>query len=816
MKFAQYLNDAQTPEWKKAYIDYRGLKKRITAVRKAQQGLANDASGSDTPQAPPASPRSSLGSRDSTDIKEIPRGESPSSSPILNRRKSVVRRDNAGHSTGVQGRPSQDIPRRPSIFGRTKSYSRRFSAVGLASLSNGERAKVLPLHELMTHLGPLEIAFFTLLDAQLDKIDSFYTAREQEMMQRGKVLEEQLQELTEHRKLYLAANAKVPWAAALAHALRPTAIQLKVTRTISLSQSKHQTHRDSLCTRMRNTARALPSLFDRSQISEGLDQLSPQRSRHDGGAGSDSSPEQPSSPLFGPSADTYPYAKRKLKKAVVEHYRGLELLHNYRVLNLTGFRKALKKFEKVTKIPVQEQYLAEKVEKSAFASDKTLQEMMRSMETMFATSFVQGNKKKAMKRLRGGARMKSHHFSTWRSGLLLGLAVPAIVSGFCHAFEERTAAAMPAWEALLMVYGVLLIPTVFSALVGLNLLVWAKSRINYVFIFELNVSSCMDYREYFEIPSILLALLAYAFWLSFARIGESVISPTLWPLVWLGCLAIIALNPFSFFFRPSRVWLLRMIGRQLTAGMKRVEFTDFWLGDQFCSMVFVFSNLYFFGCVYAEGFTEDWQDCGLQSSNWPIVFVLAILPFIVRFIQSIRRFLDSGLVTHLINAGKYASGIVSFLMYYLWRHAGTERHGPYFIFYCLMTAAYSAYSLTWDFLMDWSLLRLHSPNFLLRPELVYSNHQWLYYLAIISNVLLRFTWLCYIPERGPDMFLRTFLVAMGEMLRRCQWNFYRLENEHLGNMDQYRVTREVPLPYLFDDPHRDSDRDDDDDELKSK
>jgi hypothetical protein len=26
----------------------------------------------------------------------------------------------------------------------------------------------------------------------------------------------------------------------------------------------------------------------------------------------------------------------------------------------------------------------------------------------------------------------------------------------------------------------------------------------------------------------------------------------------------------------------------------------------------------------------------------------------------------------------------------------------------------------------------------------------------------------------------------------------RLENEHLGNMDQYRATREVPLPYSFD------------------
>jgi xenotropic and polytropic retrovirus receptor 1 len=160
--------------------------------------------------------------------------------------------------------------------------------------------------------------------------------------------------------------------------------------------------------------------------------------------------------------------------------------------------------------------------------------------------------------------------------------------------------------------------------------------------------------------------------------------------------------------------------------------TQCFNSDQFCSMVFVFSNLYFFGCVYAEGFTEDWQDCGLQTSNWAVVFILAILPFLVRSIQSIRRYLDSGLATHLINvscqflfciqcsialqAGKYAAGIVSFLMYFMWRHsgmfsscfdlpklklllcAGTEREGAFFIFYCLTTTFYSSYSLTWVWL----------------------------------------------------------------------------------------------------------------------
>jgi hypothetical protein len=70
------------------------------------------------------------------------------------------------------------------------------------------------------------------------------------------------------------------------------------------------------------------------------------------------------------------------------------------------------------------------------------------------------------------------------------------------------------------------------------------------------------------------------------------------------------------------------------------------------------------------------------------------------------------------------------------------------------------------------------------------------------------------------MMVRTFISGMFEMLRRLQWNFCkslsllifdiawhtgssneytdRLETEHIGNMDQYRVNREIPLPYASD------------------
>jgi hypothetical protein len=89
-------------------------------------------------------------------------------------------------------------------------------------------------------------------------------------------------------------------------------------------------------------------------------------------------------------------------------------------------------------------------------------------------------------------------------------------------------------------------------------------------------------------------------------------------------------------------------------GYDRSEFLGFYSHqnhprDQFCSLVFTLSNLTLIGCVYSQGFDAEWRKCGSASRLWPLAFVLAVLPFLVRFIQSIRRYVDSKLTTHLIN-----------------------------------------------------------------------------------------------------------------------------------------------------------------------
>ena len=48
---------------------------------------------------------------------------------------------------------------------------------------------------------------------------------------------------------------------------------------------------------------------------------------------------------------------------------------------------------------------------------------------------------------------------------------------------QSTREALPTWEVLLYLYSVLVLPVIFSLLVGLNLAAWASARINYVFIF---------------------------------------------------------------------------------------------------------------------------------------------------------------------------------------------------------------------------------------------------------------------------------------------------------------------------------------------
>ncbi|KAK1235825.1 Xenotropic and polytropic retrovirus receptor 1 [Marasmius sp. AFHP31] len=365
MKFARYLEDTQTPEWKRAYIDYRGLKKRITKIRTESENdqwkTAIVTSPVQQDQGGPSNPTLHFEGRPS---------DASSTDSASNLRSRVQAPD----------KPIQDG------IGRTRETLRRSLTARFRSRRMGSTLSVhrgghepMPLNTLYTVLTAEQKKFFEALDVQLAKVEQFYVAREKELRERSTLLQSQLNELRQHRETFHSAQERRAreWAR---FKLDPLAVILPTP----LGKRKGKdVSRDS--------------------------SISPPRQ------------------YFDP--DEYHTAKKRLKKAVVEHYRLIELLHNYRVLNITGFRKALKKFEKVTGVPAQKAYMTEKVETSAFSTGQSLRSMMNEMEALYTSRFVRGNRKAAMAHLRGVNAHKTHHFSSFRTGIMLGVAVPALVSG---------------------------------------------------------------------------------------------------------------------------------------------------------------------------------------------------------------------------------------------------------------------------------------------------------------------------------------------------------------------------------------------------
>ncbi|TRM56258.1 EXS family-domain-containing protein, partial [Schizophyllum amplum] len=698
----------QTPEWKKAYIDYRALKKCIARVRLAQEGQAH--AGLPTDGAYPASPIDSAPpvspagfhvavsplepsqtacaprflpeeitevTEEPGEVAEEPRGHiyldvpqedeggrgeasytshasahtSHASAHTSHASGPTARSHPTSHGASLMRRMTETMSRMPGMQRRGTGFSMH-GAMRLLTTTPQPFTTAASYATLLTLLSPLEMGFFALLDNEREKIEKFYVAREKELQERTTLLREQLNELADHRELLdLRARSWVP--PSLPPNLRSRIFSAKPSPNSTLSPTP--TGYSSTPT---GYANAPVEGFDNADIEKGFAKRNTHKRDH-----SASSTFWRLPGIVDP--DDYQHAKRRLKQAVAEHYRALELLQNYRILNITGFRKALKKFQKVTKIVCSDLYMREKVDNSAFASDCKIKQMMTEMESLYASRFTDGDKKRATSRLRAATTQKTHHFSTLRTGIGIGVSLPPLALGI-----------------------------------------------------------------YF--------------------------------------------------------------------GAFKHAFADFWLGDQISSLVFSLSHIYVVPCIYVINFDEEWRErCMAESAEWPALFAIGTIPFFIRVIQSIKRYYDSGLTTHILNAGKYSLGIVMYLLYFRWRHTD-EWSGGFYFAYIAVALMYSVFACGWDLLMDWSILRANATTFLLRDELLYTHHIHLYYVAVFYNIFCRFAWVIYVPETGPDFLLRSFIVGGLEITRRWVWNFYRLENEHIGNVDQYRATREIPLPYWLD------------------
>jgi hypothetical protein len=185
--------------------------------------------------------------------------------------------------------------------------------------------------ELYKGLEPDEKAFFDFLDSELEKVESFYLAREAEAMHRGEELRAQLRELAEHRRIYHSLYGDghaARWEGKVERIL-PTVIgadatQATVTGVANAAQKLHL---------------RLPGKLGGTTCPPSQEPSTDETMEHTtvvGGHDVDKTAKLREAMRIDKEHKTYNperYTKYKseLRKAVLEYYRSLEIIKNYRV-----------------------------------------------------------------------------------------------------------------------------------------------------------------------------------------------------------------------------------------------------------------------------------------------------------------------------------------------------------------------------------------------------------------------------------------------------------------------------------------------------
>ncbi|KAK2593723.1 Xenotropic and polytropic retrovirus receptor 1 [Conoideocrella luteorostrata] len=853
MKFAKELERDAVPEWRIKYLNYKAGKKYVKAVSRAinrpTKGLSNrtpsffrssqyDRSSvipySTSGPAAPTSPRKQ-GNRASVpqtkpiavagnageggaltnDGNDLQYGSfvptPPVYSPLKERTDNSI--DFALPAPAMKAPDSPEVTRPMEAMSKSHSkmpFPRRAStAAELVTTSNGtSRPSPVPrrptagpsitespshLRRILSHAhSPLkrnisridsgltdfdlvrerEREFYEFMDSELDKVESFYKMKEDQAGQRLSLLRQQLHEMRNRRIHEMSYRHDID------------------------TDGGHYTDAENSKDSLNGWVQPFKAkMFPPGPNSKALRNMP-------------TTPYLPASASAGDATRdysrrrqkedvSYRTAKRKLKLALQEFYRGLELLKSYALLNRTAFRKLNKKFDKAANARPPLRFMHEKVNEAWFVNSDTLDGHIKAVEDMYARYFERGNHKLAAGKLRSlTKKSNSESGSSFLNGFLIGTGLIFNVEGVIYGSQllfHPDANVRNETGYLLQIYAGYFLMLVMFSLFCVNCFIWTKNKINYPFIFEFDQRSLLDWRRLAEFPSFFFLLLGIFTWMNFSQYGPIWLY-TYYPVFLICITAAIIFFPGPALSHKSRKWFVYAHWRLLLAGLYPVEFRDFFLGDMYCSLTYSMANVELFFCLYANQW-DDLQQCNSNHSRLMGFFMT--LPPIWRFFQCVRRYKDTrNVFPHLVNGGKYIMTIISAVMLSLYRIHNTPTNLALYIVFSVINGVYVS---IWDLFMDFSLLQTESRHWGLR-DILALKYRWPYYFIMIVDPILRFAWIFYAIFTHDTQHSTTasFFVSFVEILRRGMWALFRVENEHCANVSQYKASRDVPLPYRIE------------------
>jgi hypothetical protein len=207
-----------------------------------------------------------------------------------------------------------------------------------------------------------------------------------------------------------------------------------------------------------------------------------------------------------------------------------------------------------------------------------------------------------------------------------------------------------------------------------------------------------------------------------------------------------AIQPLQHPPDSTRRFFLNALMRAAQAPFRKIRMVDFFLADQFVSQTKAMTDIlvvFFLAC--------NWTSAVKYAS------IISLWPNWCRFTQVLRRYRDNTAQwIHLVNAGKYATGLTAGIAGLCLKYAESRNHGmggaivdnmsALRVWYNTMSYAGILYGAAWDFFQDWSVFRLvkkengwYKLEFFKRRMMC--KRVELYYFAVVFNSVLRNKWI---------------------------------------------------------------------------
>ena len=337
--------------------------------------------------------------------------------------------------------------------------------------------------------------------------------------------------------------------------------------------------------------------------------------------------------------------------------------------------------------------------------------------------------------------------------------------------------------------------------IGLNIKTWEDIKINYraLFSFKINKNSIINI---WLCASVFCSFLFLAFLLYFITrtpIGINFglnlynIVDILPALIWLSLL-LYFFCPFKILNYEGRNNVKKLFSECIASILIPIEFKHIWFMDQLTSLIGPMRDIEYTFCYYSY-YVNHFETRQLYCSSSRVVYlIIAIFPNLFRCLQVGRQMIDNQKVfPYIFNIGKYTFNIIVATFSFL-----SQFHQVFYFFWLANAFISGCYSSFWDLKMDWGYFE-GCNNFPLRKKNKFKN-KFLCILSIPIDIILRFLWMLSISPEIMSQYIRPEFLALVlytlEMIRRCIWNFIRVEFEHFELEKMYQISYYEELPLI--------------------